>query len=314
MPNQITLDRSDIAFIFPGQGSQAPGMGADLYAGSKAAKRVFDEAGEILGFKLSKLCFEGPEEELRQTVNAQPAIMTASVAAMEALAEALGDRTRLKYVAGHSLGEYSALVAARAISFESALRLVRERGRLMQEAGQVREGAMAAVMGLDEASVELLCQQTGAEIANINSDGQIVISGPKQALIQAIDLSRAMGAKKAIPLVVSGAFHSSLMQPAVPGMVEALRDTHFVAPQVPVISNLTATPLRTADAIPPELVQQICRCIQWSRSVEYMSDHGVDTFVEVGPGRVLTGLVKRIAQEAQTVNVDSLAAVQAVAA
>ncbi len=309
------LETKNIAFIFPGQGSQAVGMGADLYKESAAARRVFDQADEILGRSLSKLCFEGPEDDLRQTVNAQPAILTASVAALKALDEARVDSPLLlpRYVAGHSLGEYTALVAAGAIAFEDALRLVCERGWLMQKAGQVREGGMAAILGLDMASVEQLCQQTGAEIANVNSDGQIVISGSKRALVQALDLSRAMGARKAVPLSVGGAFHSSLMEPAVPGMVKALDLTRFSKPAVPVICNTTAEPLADPAAIHDELVQQICRCVQWSKSIQYMAGHGVHTFIEIGPGRVLAALVKRIASGVQTVNIDSMASVRAVA-
>lgn len=304
------------AYIFPGQGSQFVGMGADLYKGSAAARAVFDEADDTLGVALSKLCFAGDEEELRQTHNAQPAILTTSVAAMRALAEATGDNeaSAPQFVAGHSLGEYTALVAAHSLSFAAALRLVRERGRLMQEAGQVCEGGMAAILGLDDSMVELLCQQTGCEIANVNSDGQIVISGPKAAMVQALDLSRAMGARKAVPLVVSGAFHSSLMAPAVPGMKTALGQASFARPQVPVISNCTAEPLAHENDIPTELVDQMCRCVQWSRSVSYMARNGVKTFVEIGPGRVLTGLVKRIAKGAETITVGDMAAVRGLAA
>ena len=307
---------SKTAFIFPGQGSQFVGMGADLYTESPAAQAVFQEADDVLRFSLSELCFAGDEEELRQTSNAQPAILTTSVAAMRAIAEARGEE-RLetpRFVAGHSLGEYTALVAAGALSFEDALRLVRQRGRLMHEAGQVMEGGMAAVMGLDGSMVEQMAQQTGCEIANINSDGQIVVSGPKEALVQAIDLARAMGARKAVPLVVSGAFHSRLMAPAVPGMVQALDNTSFSRARVPVISNTTAEPIRDRAAIQSELVDQICRCVQWSQSVTYMASHGVKTFVEIGPGKVLTGLVKRIAKDARVLNVGDMAAVRNFAA
>ncbi len=311
-----TLDTKEIAFIFPGQGSQAVGMGADLYRESAAARAAFDQADEVLGMHLTKLCFQGPEEELRQTVNAQPAILTASIAAMRALDEARSSQPLLqpRYVAGHSLGEYTALVSAGALSFEDALRLVRERGRLMQYAGQVMEGGMAAIIGLDLASVEQLCQQTGAEIANLNSEGQIVISGTKRALIQALDLSKAMGARRAIPLVVSGAFHSSLMEPAIPGMLKALDEARISKASVPLVSNTAAQPIADPAAIQHELVQQICRCVQWSKSVQFMADHGVQTFLEIGPGRVLTGLVKRIAAVVKTINVDTLAAVRAAAA
>ena len=298
MTQQTQLEPSSFAYIFPGQGSQAVGMGWELYQSSPAAREVFDEADEVLGGRLSRLCFEGPEDELRQTVNAQPALLATSVAAMRAIAEAMGGRSAPapKFVAGHSVGEYAALVAAGAVGFPQALQLVRERGRLMHEAGQVREGGMAAILGLDLSALEQVCQETGAEIGNINCDGQIVISGGKEALVRAIDLSRALGAKRAVPLVVSAAFHSSLMQPAVHGMTQALENASFGRPFVPVIANCTGTPLQEAAELRAELVEQLCRCVQWSKSVDYMADNGVDTFVEVGPGKVLAGLVKRIAK------------------
>lgn len=303
---------SSFAYIFPGQGSQAVGMGLGLFQTSQAARKVFEEADEILGVGLSKLCFEGPDEELRETINAQPALLTTSVATMAAISGARGDRQgpEPKFVAGHSVGEYAALVTAGALSFEDALRLVRERGRLMREAGRVVEGSMAAILGLDMASVEQVCQETGAEIANINCDGQIVISGPRDALVRAIDLARALGAKRAVPLVVGGAFHSSLMKPAVQGMAEVLGKTVFRDPTVPIISNCTAQPLNHAAVLPEELVQQICRCVQWSKSVEYMAAQGVGKFVEVGHGRVLAGLVKRIATGVEAINVADLDSVK----
>ncbi len=299
------LENSTFAYIFPGQGSQSVGMGRELYNSAPSARAVFDEADEALGFSLSRLCFEGPEEDLRQTVNAQPALLTTSIATVRSIAEARGGQSKPmpKFVAGHSVGEYAALVAAGALDFSEALNLVRERGRLMHEAGQVREGGMAAILGLDLSAVEQVCQETGAEIANHNCDGQIVVSGAKEALVRAIDLARALGARRAVPLVVSAAFHSSLMQSAVPGMAAALGGTLFAEPTIPIIANCTGKPLHEATALRAELVEQICRCVQWSKSVEYMADNGVDTFVEVGPGRVLAGLVKRIAKDAQTVNV-----------
>ena len=312
MSSAATQESTKVAYIFPGQGSQTVGMGRDLYEESPTARQVFDQADEILGFPLSKLCFSGSEEELRETVNAQPAILTTSMAALAAMAEARGYESpeTPRFVAGHSLGEYTALVAAGSLTFEDALRLVRERGRLMHEAGQVREGGMAAILGLDLALVEQLCQQTGAEIANINTDGQIVISGAKQALVEALDLSKAMGARRAVPLVVSGAFHSSLMAPAVPGLVRALGRAQFASPAIPVISNGTGEPLADQAAIHQELQAQICRCVQWSKSIQYMTDNGVQTFLEIGPGNVLTGLVKRIAKGAQTFNIGSMASVR----
>ena len=305
MTQHTGLEPSGFAYIFPGQGSQAVGMGRELYQASPAAKAVFDEADETLGFSLSRLCFEGPEEELRQTVNAQPALLTTSIATMRAITEATssGLPPMPKFVAGHSVGEYAALVAAGALGFSNSLDLVRERGKLMYEAGQVRESGMAAILGVDLSTVEQVCQETGAEIANVNCDGQIVISGNKQALVRAIDLSEALGARKAVALIVSGAFHSSLMKPAVSGMVTALGNTSFQQPSIPIIANCTGEPLHEAEALRQELVEQICTCVRWSQSVEYMANNGVETFVEVGPGKVLTGLVKRIAKDAQTINV-----------
>lgn len=305
MSPNVSVVSPHFAYIFPGQGAQFVGMGADLYKSSPAARAAFQEADDILSFPLSKLCFEGNEDELRQTVNAQPALLVTSVATLASIAEAAGLKAPppAQFVAGHSVGEYAALVASGALPFADAIRLVRTRGTLMHKAGQVHEGSMAAILGLDMASVEQLCQQTGAEIANINCDGQVVISGTKQALVSALDLAKALGAKRAIPLVVSGAFHSSLMREAVPGMTAALAHATFQDPRVPIVSNVTGEPLEQARELRPELVQQICSCVKWSKSVEYMANKGVDTFIEVGPGKVLTGLVKRIAANAQTLNI-----------
>jgi len=300
-----------LAYVFPGQGSQRIGMGRDLYHNFPAAREVFEEADEALGFPLSRLCFEGPEEELAQTVNAQPAILTASIACLKAASRVAGQIICPAFMAGHSLGEYTALVAAQVLDFADALRLTRERGRLMQEAGVRVPGGMAAILGLDEVSVEQVCQETGAEIANLNSPGQIVVSGTREAMVRAMDLARAMGARRAMPLNVSGAFHSQLMQPAAEGMTNVLSEMEFRHPSTPVVVNSTAQPATTADEVKEELMRQLCHCVQWQRSVEYMVDAGVSTFIEIGPGQVLSGLIKRISDESQILNVEDASSIRA---
>lgn len=303
--------RPTLAWVFPGQGSQAVGMGRDLYERFPAARDVFDAADEALGFSLSRLCFEGPDDELRQTVNTQPAIVTASIACYAA---AYGRLDVVEgapaFVAGHSLGEYSALIAAGALSFEDGVRLVRQRGRLMQEAGERNPGTLAAVLGADESAVEEVCQATGAEICNINGAGQIVIGGPHEAVLRAMDLAKARGAIKVTQLNVSAAFHSSLMQPAVAGMRLALADACMQDPRIPVIGNCDGQPLTTAQGLKDELARQVASAVQWQRSVEYMAKNGVQTFVEIGPGRVLSGLIKRIARGVAVRNVGDANAIE----
>ena len=296
------IGEENVAYVFPGQGSQWVGMGRDLYSSSPQAREVFEEADLTLGFPLSRLCFEGPEEVLRQTVNAQPAILAVSIAYLRASPE-FQERAPT-FVAGHSLGEYTALVAARVLDFADALYLARERGRLMQEAGEKAAGGMVAIIGLEEASVNDICQPTGTQIANINCPGQIVISGSTQALAQAIELAKAKGAQRTIPLQVSGAFHSPLMQPAAEGMSQAVSRATFHDPVVPIVANTTAQPITSAEAVKVELLNQLCHCVRWQRSIEYMIEEGVSTFVEVGPGQVLTGLIRRIDKEVQVLNIE----------
>jgi [acyl-carrier-protein] S-malonyltransferase len=304
-----------VAYVFPGQGSQWVGMGRDLYHNFDSAKAVFDQADEALGFPLSRLCFDGPEDELRQTINAQPAIVTVSFACLEA-ARNLGASSGLtpaSFVAGHSLGEYTALAAVGALDFATTVYLARERGRLMHEAGQVVPGGMAAVIGLDESSLAGVCAETGARIANINCPGQIAISGAESNLTKAMDLAKARGAHRVIPLQVSGAFHTQLMQPAVDGMAEIIATLSFAEPAVPIIGNTTAQPLTTASSVKEELLRQLCNCVQWQRSVEYMVTDGVSTFIEFGPGKVLAGLIKRIDKNVKIVNIGDADAIRGLA-
>jgi [acyl-carrier-protein] S-malonyltransferase len=301
-----------VAYVFPGQGSQWVGMGRDLYQNFTSAKAVFDQADETLGFPLSKLCFEGPEDELLQTINAQPAIVTVSFACLEAI-HSLGAGDGLppaSFVAGHSLGEYTALAAAGVLDFAATVYLARERGRLMHQAGQIIPGGMAAIIGLDGAALAKVCEETGARMANINCPGQIAISGAEGNLTQAMELTKASGAARVIRLQVSGAFHTPLMQPAVDGMTEVIGSMTFRPPVTPIVGNTTAQPLTTAESIKQELLRQLCNCVQWQRSVEYMIGDGVSTFIEIGPGKVLAGLIKRTNREVKILNIGDAEAVR----
>jgi len=301
-------------------------MGRDLYEASAAARAVFDQADATLGFALAQLCFEGLEANLTATENAQPALLTMSTALLAALAEGRGDWrvetgelssliSRLvfpvSFVAGHSLGEYSALVAAGALEFATALQLVRRRGELMASA---REGGMAAIIGLDEAPLEAICSETSAPgasvvIANYNAPGQLVISGASESVERACELAKAHGAKRALHLKVSAAFHSPLMRAAADGLASAIADAVLANARVPLIANVTATPLVAADTIRRELVAQVTAPVRWIASVQRMIADGVDTFVEIGPGSVLTGLIRRIAPNARLINISDLASV-----
>ena len=310
------------ALVFPGQGSQAVGMGKALADAFPAAARVFAEVDAALGHSLSKIIFEGPEAELTLTANAQPALMATSLAAMRALeAEAGFDIARdAAFVAGHSLGEYSALCAAGALSLADAARLLRLRGTAMQQAVPAGEGAMAAILGLDfekvsqiahEAARELYLTAAICEAANDNGCGQVVISGTKAAVERAMELAKQAGAKRALPLAVSAPFHCTLMTPAAETMRHALAETKIAAPRVPLVANATAAPLTDPAAIREALVAQITGTVRWRESVAYMAQQGVTRFVEVGAGKVLAGLVKRIAEGAKTVSIGTPADVEA---
>jgi [acyl-carrier-protein] S-malonyltransferase len=293
------------AFVFPGQGSQYVGMGKDLYEGNTLAKALFSKADEILGFSLSKICFDGPEEELRQTKNTQPAIFLHSVVLFN-----LMKNRKFEMAAGHSLGEYSALVAAGALTFEDGLKLVRLRGELMQQAGVEQPGTMAAIVGLDPRTVNGICVEASAagivQAANFNSPGQIVVSGSVMGVRKAMELAKTRGAKIVKELPVSGAFHSPLMESAQAGLKAALDRTDIRNAVVPVYANVTARPVRHADEIRSLLYRQLTSPVRWEESVAGMVADGATTFTEIGPGKVLQGLVKRINGNVETCGIEKL--------
>lgn len=298
-----------IAFLFPGQGSQFSGMGRDLADNFTAARLVFEEANDSLGFDLAGLCFAGSEDDLKLTANTQPAILTTSIAALRVLEQ----ETDLKAdcTAGHSLGEYSALVCTGALSLADAVRTVRQRGTFMQEAVPVGVGAMAAVMGLERAELEQICKDAAqGEVvspANFNSPGQIVIAGHASAVERAITLCKEQGAKRALPLPVSAPFHSSLMEPAAQRLESVLGEITVNPMQCPVISNVKAEAYQDQKLVKPLLVEQVCAPVRWDESVAKMVELGVDQFVEIGPGKVLSGLVKRIAKGSNIKNIGAVA-------
>lgn len=310
-----------VAFLFPGQGSQAVGMGRELATHYPVAAATFAEADELLGFALSKLCFEGPEAELTDTINAQPALLATSVALLRVLEQELGQMTATgdvpAYVAGHSMGEYSALVASGAVTYADGLRLVRERGRLMKQAGEQNPGMMAAILGLDEGPVAAVCAEAAArtggvvQVANDNCPGQVVISGDKAGMEAAMVALGAAGARKIVPLAVSIAAHSPLMQPAAVELRAAIAATPIVDPRVPVLGNTTAQPLSAASALREELAAQLTGGVRWTSSMQRAVADGITDFVEVGPGDALVGMIKRIERAANRHSVSDPAGIAA---
>lgn len=298
-----------LAYVFPGQGSQAPGMGQDLADNFPAAAAVFAEADEALGFSLSEMCFNGTAEELQLTENTQPAILTVSVAAYRAM-ESEGF-PKPDYVAGHSLGEYSALVAAGGLSFADAVRTVRARGRYMQEAVPVGAGAMAAILGAEVADVVAACgearQANVCSPANINSPGQIVIAGDAAAVDTAMALLKERGAKRVVKLNVSAPFHCALMMPAQERLGEDLKALNFADLSIPLVTNVDAAEITSGDAARDALTRQVASTVRWQESVELLLANGVERFVEVGPGKVLTGLLRQIKREVRGSNVEDSA-------
>src|SRR5450759_2223441 len=327
------------AFLLPGQGSQSVGMGADVFTTSLAARQVFETVDEALGISLRSLCFHGPEDALRDTINAQPAIVTVSLALLAAFQEALSPHKSSwsyplapSFTAGHSVGEITALVVSGALDLKDAALLVRERGRFMHHEGLVCPGGMAAIIGMDAEPLQAICAEATTQalahyaqndggktahpglgkviIANFNAPGQIVISGEQYALNVAMDLAKARGAKRVIPLSVSGAFHSPVMEPATRELAQTIQATQVQDATIPLIGNIHAAPLTEAQAIREELTQQIASSIQWIRTIEYMDNAGVTVFIEIGPGQALTGMVKRIIKGATIVTISNAADIE----
>lgn len=312
-----------VAFTFPGQGSQAVGMGKDLADAFPEARRIFQEVDDALGENLTKLIWEGPEETLTLTANAQPALMAVSLAAIRALeSRGLSLKGKVAYVAGHSLGEYSALAAAGFVSVADAARLLRIRGNAMQAAVPAGEGAMAAIIGLEQADVEAACAEAAqasekgsvCQVANDNGGGQLVISGARAAVELAAKLCTEKGAKRALMLQVSAPFHSALMTPAAEIMSEALASVTKAAPVVPIVSNVTVTPTNDPDEIARRLVEQVVARVRWRETVEWLGANDVTTLYEIGSGKVLSGLARRINRDIATASVGSAAEVEAVLA
>src|SRR5215212_2782934 len=306
------LSNLRMAFVFSGQGSQAPGMGKDLAEKFPVARQVFEEADDALGFAISRLCFDGPAEDLQLTENTQPAILTVSVAAFSAMREAgIGAPA---FVAGHSLGEYSALVAASALSLSDAVRTVRARGRYMQEAVPVGTGAMAAIIGGEFSEIERICAEARGDqvcsIANFNSPNQAVIAGNTEAVDRAVELLSGV-ARKVVKLKVSAPFHCALMKPAQDRLAADLERLNFSEPAMPVVTNVDARATSAPDALRDSLVRQVSAPVRWLESMQFLIEQGVDTFVEAGAGKVLSGLMRQISRDVKMLNVEDAASLEA---
>ena len=302
-----------IAFVFPGQGAQAVGMGKDAYEKHEAARAIFEQADAALGYSLTDLILEGPEEVLKQTAHTQPALLTVSTALLQAVQE---KGLKADYVAGHSLGEYSALVAAQSLTFQDAVQLVRSRGLFMEEAVPGGQGAMAAVLGAERGALAELCKQitsegSSVELANVNCPGQIVISGTAAGVQAVAERGKEAGAKRVIPLEVSGPFHSSLMKPAAERLAHKLAEAAIAPAAIPVVANVTAELVTASEDIRMLLAEQVYSPVLWEDSIQYLIEQGVDTFVEIGSGSVLSGLIKKIDKTVRIITLNSLEAIEA---
>jgi [acyl-carrier-protein] S-malonyltransferase len=299
---------SSTAFIFPGQGSQYPGMGKDLADTFPVARQIFEEADDALGLKLSRICFSGSEDELKLTANTQPAILTASIAVLRVVEQETG--LKADFLAGHSLGEYSALVCSGTLSFADAVRTVRARGTFMQEAVPVGTGTMAAMLSIEQAELDDICREAAqgevVSAANFNSPGQIVIAGNVAAVNRAIEIAKGRGFRKSMLLPVSAPFHCALMKPAADRLSVVLDAVQLSDMLLPVVANATAAPNNAQDQVKPLLVSQVCAPVLWEQSIAAMTDRGVSRFVEIGPGKVLSGLVKRITKDVEIANIGDL--------